>query len=337
MGRIFMTGAESESTPVWDFVSGLTVSTVQKRTGAASFYMTYMQYAWKQFANKTELYIRMGIYTTGHGTDNPYDLFTLLDSAGAAQFGICSNAMYAIMAYRGGYAGTWLGTGSAPLLLNQWQCLELYLKIHDTDGLVTIKLDGTTILTLSGVLDTKQTANAGVNYLKIGSSTGTYNYPTQYIDDIAINDVAGAVNNSWVGRGGIYGIVSEGVGTYTDLIASAPPAWDCINEVPPSDADYVYESTVDKKSVYALTALVPTIGTISCINVIMRAKLDAVGTGNIARLIRSNGVDSQGADVGLDTSPKTITEIIETDPGQAPGTPWTIPAVNAMQAGATVR
>jgi hypothetical protein len=86
-----------------------------------------------------------------------------------------------------------------------------------------------------------------------------------------------------------------------------------------------------------MTALTPTTGVIDCINVIMRAKLDAAGAGNIARLIRSNAVDSQGADVGLDTSPKTITEIIETDPGAAPGTLWTIARVNALEAGATVR
>jgi hypothetical protein len=159
-----------------------------------------------------------------------------------------------------------------------------------------------------------------------------------YLDDIAINDTAGAVNNSWIGRGGIYGIVPEGVGAYTDLHAQGHAnAWDCISEVPPDDADYVYDDTVDQKSTYAMTALVPTTGTIDCINVIMRAKLDAAGTGNIARLIRSNGTDSQGADVGLDTSAKTIQEIIETDPGEVPGTAWTIAAVNALQAGAVVR
>jgi hypothetical protein len=86
-----------------------------------------------------------------------------------------------------------------------------------------------------------------------------------------------------------------------------------------------------------MTDLTPTTGTIDAINVIMRAKLDAAGTGNIARLIRSNGTDSQGSDVGLDVSAKTITEIIETDPGAAPGTAWTIARVNALEAGAVVR
>jgi hypothetical protein len=92
---------------------------------------------------------------------------------------------------------------------------------------------------------------------------------------------------------------------------------------------------VNQKSTYALTALTPTTGTIDCINVIMRAKLDAAGTGYIARLIRSNGVDSQGADVGLDVSAKTIQEIIETDPSG--GAAFTVARINALQAGAVVR
>jgi len=149
--------------------------------------------------------------------------------------------------------------------------------------------------------------------------------------------VAGAVNNSWIGRGGIYVSVSEAAGTYTDLHASAGNAWDCINEVPPSDADYVSDDTIDQKSTYGMTAITPATGTIACINVIMRALQSAAGAASIARLIRSNGVDSQGSDVGLDVSAKTIQENIETDPGEAPGTAWTIAAVNALEAGAVVR
>jgi hypothetical protein len=65
--------------------------------------------------------------------------------------------------------------------------------------------------------------------------------------------------------------------------------------------------------------------------------LYAAGTASIARLIRSNGVDSQGSDVGLSTTAKTIQENIETDPGEVPGTAWTIAALNAAEFGVVAR
>jgi hypothetical protein len=219
------------------------------------------------------------------------------------------------------------------LILNQWTCIELWLSVvNGAGGRAVVKQDGVTIIDFTG--DTQATALTNVRSFLVGATGTTFR---GYWDDLAINDNAGAMNNSWIGRGGIYPIFPDLAATYTDLHASVGDAWDCINEVPPSDTDYVYDDTIGQKSTYRMTDLTPTTGTIDAINVIMRAKLDAAGVGSIARLIRSNAVDSQGADVPLDTSARTITEIIETDPGAAPGTLWTIARVNALEAGAVVR
>jgi hypothetical protein len=342
MTRIFSAGAEAGSTAVFGGFSGTpVVSTTQKRTGAYSFYFNSNYGTVAIGTNKTILYFRIGLYLTGFNIafGNNGTIVQLFDSAGAVQCSLNINQVTkALVVCRGSHNGTVLGTGVNSVPLNQWCCIEWYIKIDDgVAGESTVKLDGTTEITILAA-DTKATGNAGANLCSFGGATdgATYlSFVTGYYDDLAINDTAGAVNNSWIGRGGIYGIMPEAVGNYSDLIASAGNAWACIDEVPPSDADYVYESTVDKKSTYNLTVLTPTTGVIACINVIMRAKLDAVGTGNIARLIRSNGVDSQGADVGLDTSPKTIQDIIEIDPSG--GGAWTIARVNALEAGAVVR
>jgi hypothetical protein len=319
------------------------ISAVQKRTGAYSFYQGAQYGAFGSAAlggDKTILYFRLGLYLVSlASTWTRVPLIQLYDSNGWHQCFLAINDSDRLLHVHKGYYGDYVDLGVAvhPVPLNQWCCIEWYIKIGESpDGESTVKLDGATEITISGV-DTRQTAVDGARTLMYGASdlASPRDGMVGYLDDLAINDTAGAVNNSWIGRGGIYGVVPEGAATYTDLIASAGNAWDCIEEVPPSDADYVYESTVDKKSTYALTALVPTTGVIACINVIMRAKLDAVGTGNIARLIRSNGTDSQGADVGLDTSAKTIQENIETDPSG--GGAWTISRINALEAGAVVR
>ena len=352
MTRLFSAGAEAGSMGVFDTIGAVaSVSAVQKRTGAYSFLQNATSIGPAAgllgtvifAADKTALYFRIGLYLTGvYASANNYaPVIQLRDNAGDYQCALSIDKMtYLLHVMRrwGSQSGTDLGVTANPVPLNQWCCIEWYIKIADgTDGESIVKIDGTTEFSDLD-LDTKYTAVAGAR--SVGYSERDIGLTTcgvrGYYDDLAINDTVGAVNNSWIGRGGIYGIVPEGVGTYTDLHAQGHAnAWDCISEVPPDDADYVYDDTVDQKSTYALTALTPTTGTIDCINVIMRAKLDAAGTGNIARLLRSNGTDSQGADVGLDVSAKTIQEIIETDPSG--GAAFTVARVNALEAGAVVR
>jgi len=337
MTRIFTAGAEAGTTDVISVVSGVTASTTLKRSGAYSFkFISTANYITEVLtASKTAIYMRIAFYITGlTGANGKWaPLVHFLDSAGNYQFALTANAVtYLLEIHLGDITTTVLASGGL-IVRNQWTCIEIRYLIANSGGRFVVKQDGAIIIDYTG--DTQSTALTEIDMFRLGH---TYSFGfSGYVDDLAVNDTAGAVNNSWIGRGGIYVSVSEEAGTYTDLHASAGNAWDCINEVPPSDADYVYDDTIDQKSTYGLTALVPTTGDIACINVIMRAVQDAAGTANIARLIRSNGVDSQGSDVGLSVSAKTIQENIETDPGQAPGTAWTIAAVNALQAGAVVR
>jgi len=334
MGRVWMSGAEPASTAVFFASQDLTAVTTQKRTGAYAFYTASSNaYAKAQLpAALTELYLRVGLYPISLAGGGGC-VVEFRSPTNTLQACLTANPISRVMNYCLGNQTTVLA-GTHPLLLNQWQCIEIYYKVADApNGVFTVKLDGVTDITFTG--DTRNT-DATVQYAQFMYSNDSYK-TNGYFDDIAINDTAGALNNSWIGRGGIYPIFPDLAATYTDLHASVGNGWDCINEVPPSDTDYVYDEVVDQKSTYRMTDLTPTTGTIDAINVIMRAKLDAAGVGSIARLIRSNAVDSQGADVPLDTSARTITEIIETDPGAAPGTLWTIARVNALEAGAVVR
>lgn len=334
MARVFMSGAESGSTAVFFTSPDITAVTTQKRTGAYAFYTSTSNAYVKQSlpAALTELYLRIGLYpiTNASGGGCVVEFFSPTNTL---QVVLTINTLTRVMNYCLGNQTTVLA-GTHPLLLNQWQCIEVYYKVADApNGVFTVKLDGVTDIVFTGDTRNVDATLGFVQFMYSVDAVKTFGY----FDDIAINDTAGALNNSWIGRGGIYPIYPDAAATYTDLHASAGNAWACIDEVPPSDTDYVYDGTVDQKSTYGMTDLTPTTGTIDAINVIMRAKLDAAGVGGIARLIRSNAVDSQGADVPLDVSAKTITEIIETDPGAAPGTLWTIARVNALEAGAVAR
>jgi hypothetical protein len=330
MTRLFTAGAEAGTTDVFPVVSEVTASTVQKRNGAYSFLFAAGGYVQVLLSpGPSELYLRFGVYPTSYASTQGA-LISLYGSGTNHQALIIVDKTTGIMRY---WRVSDLATGTHPLALNAWQCIEVYVKIADSGGRFVVKLDGVTDIDYTGDTRTTDADITTLWFMYHAAITATLGY----MDDLAINDTAGSVNNSWVGRGGVYVGLPEEAGTYTDLHASTGNAWDCINEVPPDDADYVSDDTVDQKSTYGMSAITPATGTIACINVIMRAKLDAAGTGNIARLIRSNAVDSQGSDVGLDVSAKMIQENIETDPGEVPGTAWTIAAVNALEAGAVVR
>jgi hypothetical protein len=332
MTRIFTAGFESGNAVGFSAGGGTAVvSTVQKRTGAYSMAIPNdgaAEITWS--VRKTELYLRIAYYFTSLAGNAM--LIGFLDNTPGWQCRLyCPAGSKLLTAVRG--AATVLATGTHVVPLDQWVCIEIHVKVADA-GTFTVKMDGVTEFDFSG--DTKATTIAGTDYCRLGAYDASNDF-VGYIDDIAINDTAGAVNNSWIGRGGVYVGLPEEAGTYTDLHASTGNAWDCINEVPPDDADYVSDDTVDQKSTYGMSAITPATGTIACINVIMRAIQSAAGTASIARLIRSNAVDSQGSDVGLSVTAQMIQENIETDPGEVPGTAWTIAAVNALEAGCTIR
>jgi hypothetical protein len=93
---------------------------------------------------------------------------------------------------------------------------------------------------------------------------------------------------------------------------------------------------IDQKSTFVGGNVTPATGAVACVNVILRSLLEA-GEGEIAALVRSNGIDAQGDPVGLDVSAKTVQTIFELDPGDEPDVAWTIDRVNAMEFGAVVR
>ena len=345
MTRLFTAGAEAGSLDVFASISGVTVSTVQKRTGNYSFL-----YADNSVANidlpgdKTVLYCRLGLYLTGYwsntSTFGQFPLILLKNNLGGNQVCLCFHYETRLMSViRGNWNDTVLLTGTRAIPLNAWCCIEWYIKIADgTDGESTVKLDGATDITIPAD-DTKATAVAGVRTIMLGGApivVTTRHSLEGYVDDIAINDNAGVVNNSWIGRGGVYPKLPTGPGEYADLHASVGDPFECVNEVPPSDADYISDSVIDQKSTFAGGSVTPATGAVACVNVILRSLLEA-GQGEIAALVRSNGIDAQGDPVGLDVSAKTVQTIFELDPGDEPDVAWTIDRVNAMEFGAVVR
>lgn len=337
MARIWMSGFEGGSLGVLTTVAGNTaVVSTYARTGTYSLYIPTIaanSHGQKNLgAGYNELYMRFGLRHNGTSI-GAGGMIRLYDSGGTVQISLCVAADGTLSVIRGTLTGGTVIVSGGVLPADEWHCVEWYAKIADSGGRSIVKLDGTIVQDFTG--DTRNAGVADIQTIQFGANS-TVQGVNFWADDVAINSTSGAVNNSYPGQGGIYGIVPSAAGNYTQLTPSAGDNYACVDEAPPNDAtDYVGSATTDKKDSYAMGNVTPTGGTVLAVNVLLRARLSEAGTGAIARLLRIASTDYQGSDRNIDVSWTSYGEILETSPATAVA--WTIAEVNGLEAGVVVR
>lgn len=336
MARILKDGAEHGvlADRIASNGANTSVTTTNPRTGTYCYNLNDVN-GWIQYPNFSaisESYIRFAYRCAG--ADSGVNTCALL-STGTTIFGMRVLAT-GISGSIGVYIGSTqkatatinIGTGAA-----EYHVFEIRVKIN-ASGVIQVKYDGTQVINFSG-----DTTAAGTTFNQLRLS-GNQGGSAHKMDDIALNDTSTASDNSWIGDGGVLApLVPNGAGNYTDLIASAGSAYQCVDEIPQNgDTDYVYESLVNKKSTYTMTDVsgLPTGASIARVWVELAAKESAASGGNIATLVRSATTDSQGSDQALTIAyARYVSAEYVTDP--ADGTAWTPTKVNALEAGAVVR
>lgn len=136
--------------------------------------------------------------------------------------------------------------------------VEIYYVPLNAGGTITVKIDGTQVVTYSG-----DTTNGleNIQYLELGAAAGAIYC---YFDDIVIDDA------DWIGNTKIQGQFVTGAGATTGLTASAGNNWDCVEEIPYSDLNYVYGNTANLVDTYVTSDLVESVTAIKCIQVSAR-------------------------------------------------------------------
>lgn len=231
-------------------------------------------------------------------------------------------------------ASTQRATAVASLFCNEWVVIEVHVLIG-ASGTLQCRVNGTQIINFSGTTNTAGATFDNFQLANLGAGR------TLYLDDIALNDAAGGADNSWCGGGGVLAaLLPTGAGNYGQFAigGTTPPAsaYQAVDDLPhTSDADFIYDATVDHKHTFALSN--PTIPTGYGIP---RVILDVVAKGasgdKLALLLRSNGSDSQDSDQNLAVGPygHLLHEwLVNPDGGGA----WTAAAVNALEAGVVAR
>lgn len=215
-------------------------------------------------------------------------------------------------------------------------CLEGHVITHATSGTATIWKDGIQIINFTG--DTMESANAQFTSVRVGLrkfAGGSYCREAVLLDDFAINDTTGSINNGRIGQGGIFPLYPNADTADKDWARSAgSDNYALVNSVPPDDdTTYVTATSVGDRDLYEFSNLT-AVNSIDAIAVSGRLKTTGGAGAPVGFAMRSGATTGDVASHQAVGAWTTFTDVIEADPNTAAA--WTLEAVNSLQAGFTV-
>jgi len=319
MARVFVDGWEHGGIALWDaVVSGANVENAgtYDMDGNYCLYLYLYEYVQKTISANNEYYFAFLYRPTTSSTNR--DVFSVFSGATRLcdiKRDTTTNVLYARV------GGITKATSTSIIVANIVFLIEVYIKIDDTVGRFVVKINGITDIDFTG--DTKPGADTTID----GARLGYFDYGCNAYFDNFICD-----NASWIGETKIQAIVPTAAGNATNWTPSAGSNYDCVEEKPPSDVDYVSTNTVNLIDTYTTGDLTGTIDEIKCVQVQARTAFDATPTPlNINLVARSGGTDYFSGDIAVPAAYKELNYLWEADPATAVA--WIEAGVNALQIG----
>ena len=328
MARVFIDGFESGNVNAWDEVSGSFGSYIAAGyafTGNFGAYFISSSY-WvrKYFTARADMFVAMRVKPLG-----AQKALIFFCEGNVTQGGIAVDATpYTIRCWKGHipFGAGAVATTTETYNYGEWILLEMYYKCDDSVGRWILKVNGIpTSVDFTG--DTRYGGATGlIDNIRIGTDAYSSWPPNAHIDNIVFDTA------NWIGDTRIAGIKPSGAGNSTQWTPSAGSNWDCVDEAPESDADYVSITSMDQVDTYAADDLPAEAYAVKSVQVSARArKQSSVAPQNIALAVRTGGADYFGSDSPLGFSYDGHTALWENNPGTA--SPWTPSEVNGAEIG----
>lgn len=249
-----------------------------------------------------------------------------LDGAATTLVSVVIQTTGAIAIKRGSpNGGTVLATSTALITAGSWFHLEARAVISDTVGSVEVRLNGETIVTVSGV-DTNPASGLGeISQIAIGNNTPGLAF--RY-DDVFVWDTTGTDNNDFFGDRRVFTLMPTANGALDEWAkSSGTSAFDLLDEVPADgDTSYIYAAAADAQTSITFGDLPADIITVSGVQTVLQAKKTEAGTCNVKLGVISDGDTLEGDDHAIGVSYGYIHDVFELDP--ATGEAWLPAAVN---------
>jgi hypothetical protein len=222
----------------------------------------------------------------------------------------------------------------------QWYYVEAKVTLSDTVGVVNVRVNGTTMLNLTGQ-DTKDNTGTKSVFDRVYLPRGNSGYGTGvlYVDDLYILNGSGAVRNDFLGPIKIYTVRPNGNGNSSQWTGSDGDSTDNFNRVydgPSWEAaqfnTYVQASTAALRDEYAVGDLAPATGTIHGVRVTANAWRTDTPAKSLKLGVRSGTTsDFSASAAALDQITYAYSRVMEQNPVGPDD--WTISTVNSVQIG----
>jgi hypothetical protein len=227
-------------------------------------------------------------------------------------------------------AGTFAGTtGLTVMPLATWACVEVRLKLHATDGIAEVRIDGSTELYFTGKTD----------YIATMDRVGFYS-PLEDVslDDIVINDKSGSSNTSWPNGQHVVYLPPTGDGTLKQWTPT--PAglthYTAVDEVVKTTTDYLSSLDTSSQDFLSLANLPAGATAVSSIQVIcMPRKMSTTTSPSTLRLSTLSAGVTTWTDpkiIGLGCGFSDYTRATW-DANPNTGQRWTVDEINGLQIG----
>lgn len=213
--------------------------------------------------------------------------------------------------------------------------VEGEVTIHNTAGAWVIRVNGVEVLNVTGINTRSGTGNNYATQVSVGYQ-GDGGGKDHRFTHFFVFENSGAKPNAFMGDGKFEWLQASGAGSSAQWTPSAGSNYACVDESPPSDADYIEDATVGHKDSYATADLATSVGAVHFLVRVSRARKTDAGAGAIRQNVKSGATEGNGADIALSTADVTYKTAFPQDPNAGPGD-WTIAAVNAMEHGSEVR
>lgn len=329
MTRLFTDGAEAGDTLIW-LGGNILASTEQKRTGNYSYKLAANANATMLIPQSSEIYIRFGWY---NATGDTKIMKFMNGSTALCALNFTSSDYSFNISVNGG--STYIAKSLIKINNNAWHLIEVHIKIADSNGIIELRIDGELDSEGRYIGDTKPGAETTITGLYFGWGSGTL-----YLDDIAINDINGTVDNTWCGDGHVINLAPNDNGDSSQFVGNDSNSVDnylLVDEVP-SDGDttYVQSATPDAKDLYNLNPSgLPADYNILNVWPEARVKDTTTGAGTIKLLVKTEGIEYESPDINLSTAyAKQIGTLYNLNPNT--GSPWTTAQLDALQVGIKV-
>ena len=231
-------------------------------------------------------------------------------------------------------------SGHAAIAPGTWHSYEVKYLAHATTGTLIVRLDGVTVLSISGV----STAATGgsVNQIQFGTGViGTQNaqWDDMYVCD-AVNATAtqGRPNNDFLGDVRIATLVPTAAGDTTGWTPSTGSNYACVDENPANTTDYVSASasSTGTRDLYNITDLSGSISAVIAVRTHFYVSKSDAGTALVKPALKENGViTADAAGLALSVSWGGMHGLLRcTRPSD--GGAWTVSDINSLQVGMDV-